>query len=151
MKIGRITSFLYLIPVVLVGFQFFFSSFSTLSPWKGGGFGMYTSQHPDDRGILIEYKGDTSIYFSRIYPFPHGKPDSSLAGLEFLFPDVPQLLVFPTSADLSGIEWTRIRKWAEKKRGRRMENWKISLLVTEPIWNLNDQSFTTKIIFKREI
>lgn len=112
---------------------------------------MYTSQHPDDRGILIEYKGDTSIYYSRIYPFPKGKPDSSVVGLEFLLPDFPQLLVFPTSADLSGVEWKRIRKWAEKKRGRKMANWKISLLVTEPIWSLETQSFTTKTIFKREL
>lgn len=32
-----------------------------------------------------------------------------------------------------------------------MANWKISLLVTEPIWSLETQSFTTKTIFKREL
>lgn len=151
MKKFRVVFFLYLLPVVVAGLQIYFSQFSTLSPWKGGGFGMYTAQHPDDRGIFLEYQNDTAVIYRRIYPFPNGKPDSSLAGLEFLYPFLPQLLVFPSSVDVSGPDWKTVRLWAERKGRKCATSQKIFFHITEPTWNLKNQTFTTKTLFRREL
>jgi hypothetical protein len=112
---------------------------------------MYTSQHPDDRGIFLEYHLDSNISFKRIYPFKNGKPDSSLAGLEFLYPHLPQLLVFPSSVNAFGPEWEKVRRWADKKNGQKISGYKVFVLVTEPKWDLSTCSFTSKTLFRHEL
>ncbi|MGJ8685568.1 MAG: hypothetical protein ACSHWW_13135 [Nonlabens sp.] len=52
------------IPVLMIGWQVYASNFMTLTPWKGGGYGMYTESH---RTLgLIQLKNDTRTI--HVYP-----------------------------------------------------------------------------------
>lgn len=60
---------LVLIPVVVALSQLYFSNFSDLTRWKGGGFGMYTDPHPNlSRFVWLEGTGDTSQVALRLFP-----------------------------------------------------------------------------------
>lgn len=58
-----------LIPLLIAHTQLYFYTYSDLSSWKGGGFGMYSEPHPNSsRSIWIEgYRDSTKTAF-RLYP-----------------------------------------------------------------------------------
>jgi len=70
--IGRqakvLAALLTLVVIANVGWQFYSHKTTTLTPWKGGGFGMYTAPHPDTRSVWLEMDGVTDRAQMRIYP-----------------------------------------------------------------------------------
>jgi hypothetical protein len=51
-----------------VCFQFYTHKTTTLTPWKGGGFGMYTEPHADGRTVWLEMQGASGVVQMRVYP-----------------------------------------------------------------------------------
>ncbi len=54
--------------VVNVCFQFYTHKTTALTPWKGGGFGMYTEPHADGRTVWLEMQGLNGVVQMRVYP-----------------------------------------------------------------------------------
>jgi hypothetical protein len=70
--IGKHAKLLAVVLVVLVVanvcFQFYTHKTTALTPWKGGGFGMYTEPHADGRTVWLEMQGASSVVQMRVYP-----------------------------------------------------------------------------------
>lgn len=74
--IGKNVKLLAIALVVLivanVCFQFYTHKTTALTPWKGGGFGMYTEPHADGRTVWLEMQGTGGVAQMRVYPENEG-------------------------------------------------------------------------------
>ena len=71
-----------------VCFQFYSHKTTALTPWKGGGFGMYTEPHADTRTVWLEMRSGEDLAQMRLYPENKGiavwQDGISLKGGQFL-------------------------------------------------------------------
>lgn len=142
---------LYGAPLLVIVAQMCFSQFSTLNRWKGGGFGMYTSPHPQERSILMEARSENGAVYKKVYPFSEGKPDSSFIGLELLYPLIPRLLVFPSMHSFSIRDRELLKKWALSSKEMRMSHPTFSVVVAERKWDIKSMSFSNHILYRHEL
>ncbi|MFT5926300.1 MAG: hypothetical protein ACI9WL_001046 [Rubritalea sp.] len=54
------------IPIVMIGWHFYASTFQHLTKWKGSGYAMYTNSHPDYRSIVFKLKDSDTL--QQVYP-----------------------------------------------------------------------------------
>ena len=59
---------LAIVVVANVCFQFYVSRTTALTPWKGGGFGMYTDPHADTRTVWMRLSDEEGSHLVRLYP-----------------------------------------------------------------------------------
>ncbi|GMG85267.1 hypothetical protein LNKW23_44850 [Paralimibaculum aggregatum] len=72
---GAIThgvSALMLAAALIGGAQYYQSHFDLLTPWKGGGYGMYTEPHPNYRSVWALGAGGEGAAAVRLFPRPAG-------------------------------------------------------------------------------
>ena len=82
--------------------QIYASKTGTLTPWKGGGFGMYTAPHINDRQVWLSLPGGSAIRLHPATPTTHdwiaSLDPGSARFLRGLLEDAEHLRSFPTDA-----------------------------------------------------
>lgn len=63
-----LATLLVVLVVVNVSLQFYTHKTTALTPWKGGGFGMYTEPHADSRTVWLEMRSGDQLAQMRLYP-----------------------------------------------------------------------------------
>lgn len=147
MRISKL--FLVLLPVVVAGFQIWFSNTSNLTRWKGGGFGMYTGMHPNNRSVWINLPDANGSHYFRVDSPP--KDSSGKNGLvqsihPILKPKMGRLKNFPGSLDVQFLDKSldEIRQIARKKDG------KVQLLVSEMELDMKSKKVFNRVVFRYE-
>ncbi len=112
--IGKNAKLLAVLLVILVtanvGFQFYTHKTTALTPWKGGGFGMYTEPHADSRTVWLEMRSGGELAQMRLYPenqvIANWQGGISLKGGQFLqgiTDKAAKLRFYPTKKDADEI------------------------------------------------
>ena len=61
-----LATLLVVLVVVNVGLQFYTHKTTALTPWKGGGFGMYTEPHADNRTVWLEMRSGDPVSYTHL-------------------------------------------------------------------------------------
>lgn len=147
MKIAKL--FLLVLPLGVALFQVWFSNTSNLSRWKGGGFGMYTGMHPNNRSVWVKIEDGNGSHFLRVDAQP--KDSSEKNGLvksihQILKPKMGRLKNFPGSLDAKFLNQSldEVKQIAHLKEG------KVQLLVSEMALDFKTKKVFNRILFRYE-
>ena len=145
-------SFTFMAAITLnVFYQIYAHSTTTLTPWKGGGFGMYTEPHSNSRAVWVlldgvDENGDEKTAELRLYPktraFRNWQSNASVAGsgvLERLYVSAESIRFYPRESNASKlldradrILWpTQITGGVSPREGRSFAPEDIQILVLE--------------------
>ena len=91
--------FLIVLPILVAINQMYWSNFSDLTRWKGGGFGMYTCMHYNTRTLWLRINSLKDTEYMRIYPLDSSSSDFAKAKriLEVFEPKVIGFINFPSA------------------------------------------------------
>lgn len=165
--IGSHARGLVLFLAVIVGANVLFQAYThkttPLLAWKGGGFGMYTEPHVEDRSVWLTFNSETGSASVRLFPetpeFADWRAAAGLRGTSFLNTmqsTAERLLYFPRSKsaeDLVGYA-SRVR-WPENlvgivkpTEGKVFKRSDITLTVFENRYDVSAQTVTRSVVFK---
>lgn len=138
---------------------------TALTAWKGGGFGMYTEPHAEDRSVWIQLVGADSTANIRLWPaskeFLNWRELAGVAGRAFLddFQQKAERMRFyprNSGADALVNRASRVR-WPENlvgetvpKQGRVFAKSDIRVIVYENSYELAKQTVTRRVVFERK-
>ena len=77
---------------MVAGVQLYIVNTTALSQWKGGGFGMYTTPHPNYTKVVVDdtilsYTSQYSLEMKNLFFYPNKKNTDSFLKLRELEPD----------------------------------------------------------------
>lgn len=164
--IGRnakpLTAFLVGLIIANVCFQFYTHKTTALTPWKGGGFGMYTETHVDNRTVWLEFEGANGTTQLRIYPENEGirtwVEGVSLKGgtvLQSITNQAAGLRYYPGSKDADALIASASRiGWLQEltsdvtpKDGKTFKSDDIRVLIYENIQDMQAGVLKRRIVF----
>ena len=148
-----------------VVFQAFTHKTSPLLAWKGGGFGMYTEPHAEDRSVWVVFEGAKGTASVRLWPetpeFTAWQAKAGLRGRAFLSgmrTAADQFRYYPrkTSADVIIGLAARV-VWPEEMvgdvrpfEGKVFKRNDISLVVYENRYNVKTQTVVRTSVFQQK-
>jgi hypothetical protein len=168
--IGKQAKILSMALVVLVVanvvFQFYTHKTTALTPWKGGGFGMYTETHVDNRTVWLTLEGSNGIAEIRVYPENDGIrtwiEGVSLKGgktLQSISNQAAALRYFPNKTAVtelvhsaSAIGWLDMFTGGViPKEGQTFKPSDIRVMVYETMQDMASQTFKRRIVYASEV
>ena len=149
-----------------VGIQMYTHQTTALTPWKGGGFGMYTEPHSDSRYVWIringvDQNGKESFADVRLHPkagfmiqWQNAVSRGGSRSLQNLSNKANSLRFFPNAANMEGLAnfASRIR-WPEEaigdlqpKSGEAFDASDITVLVSEKYMDIQNREVNRRVI-----
>jgi len=168
--IGKKAKLLAIVLIVLVAanvaWQFYTHKTTALSPWKGGGFGMYTEPHSDSRTVWLEMRSGDDLAQVRLYPKKAGivawQKGISLKGGQFLqnlTDKAAKLRFYPRVRDAdeiitlaSRIAWLDdLTGGVQPKIGNAFLPSNMRIIVYENVQDMDAQTVTRRIVFETQM
>ncbi len=161
-----LATLLVIVVTANVGFQFYTHKNTALSPWKGGGFGMYTDPHADSRTVWLEMRSGGELAQIRLYPenaiIVNWQDGISLKGGQFLqniTDKAAKLRYYPTTKDAdelitlaSRIAWLDdLTGGVQPKVGNAFLPYDTRIVIFENAQDMYAKKVTRRIVFETQM
>jgi len=140
---------LFVVPVLIACVQLYFSNFSNLTRWKGGGFGMYTDIHIYHRTVWIVAESADSTKKIKIHPVEKPwAPDNPLVAKlrKELSPFMDGLVSFPSSVDYNAPEFKEVKTLINFPNAS-----KYSILIGQLVVDIDHDKIQHKLLCSHDI
>jgi hypothetical protein len=140
---------LIMVPIAIIAFQLYFSNFSNLTRWKGGGFGMYTDIHINHRSIWLKVELPDTTTYLKIQPVAKSwaPDDKQVAEIrQVLTTQLDRLLSFPASVNYSHESFKQVKAILNQPEAK-----KVTIIIGQMTLDIDKESMQNKVLYSHDI